>query len=70
MAQPAAINFPDLRNYPMDQLILATNHTPSAIAWARQHGLLATGMMCDSEHCKGQNRQMVEVGDKRADVVG
>ena len=71
MAQAVApnINFPDLRGYRLNELILATTTIIATIAWCRLHGLLAIRMICDSIGCQGNNREMREVTDKRADGV-
>ena len=61
--------FPDLRGSRMDQLVLATVDAAASMAWARALGLLAIIMVCDSGVCVGQNRQMAQVSDKRADGV-
>ena len=61
--------FPDLRGYRMDQLVLATVDAAASMAWARAMGLLTIMMLCDSAVCAGQNRQMAQVTDKRADGV-
>ena len=59
--------FPDLSNFRLKSLYLATANDPGAIEWARDHGLLTRVMICEDGHCVGRNEMHLE---NKADIDG
>ena len=60
--------FPNLNNFRLKDLIVATATQRESIEWAQNHGLLSRNKICEGGNCAGNNPMRL-VNDKGTDGV-